>query len=171
MRKFLPILAFVLLFSYAPFVYAADLKLEKIGALDLGGKMYSEWWYTGTSPTLSGTGDKDEEVKIKVGDKSYETDPDSSGKWSQAIQAAAGDYSVEISQEDQDTIKFTLHLGQGVPTDLGTAGESSSTVPVTGFNQMVALSMGLGVILLGVYFYISGSARNKVFDKKMLDEF
>lgn len=168
-KYFLPIFALVFSFKY---VSAATLELQKIGVLDLGGNMYPEWWYTGASPTFVGLGDLDTPVTVKIGDNSYTATPDAAGAWSLATTLENGDYDVEISQ-GESKISFLLHLGQSMPTTTTTSGSepAAGTVPETGFNQYVAMSFGMGVILLATYLYFSSDSRGKtVFESRMLKE-
>lgn len=170
--KFLvPSLFLVLCFSY---VFAATLQLHKIGALDLDGKTYKEWWYIGVKPTFVGAAAGGSKVDIKIGDNSYSATADSSGNWSYTSQIDKGDYTIEISS-GSEKIAFTLHLGQSVPSNLGTetqqSTEEASSVPATGFNQFVAVTFGVGVILLATYFYFSTDSKKKtIFETRMLKE-
>ena len=169
--KFLiaPLIIF-LCFSYA---FAATLQLHNIGALDLGGKTYKEWWYTGTKPTIVGVAAPSTVVTIKVGDTSYTANVDSSGNWSYPTTLDKGDYTIVISQGSEN-LAFTLHLGQNVPTNTSTTAqttESASTVPTTGFNQYVAVTFGIGVILLATYLYFSTDSKKKtIFENRMIKE-
>ncbi|MBN1162611.1 hypothetical protein JXA34_02595 [Patescibacteria group bacterium] len=152
--------------------YAADFSLTEIGALNTGGATYSDWWYTGVNPTLTGTGEADTEVKVKVDGDSHETTADGSGNWSLSLTLAAGDYSIELSQGD-DSYSFTLHLGQNLPADLGGSGtsetsESTGTVPETGFNQFIGVTMSAGVLLLGFYLYVWGNPKVQAAIEKRL---
>lgn len=153
----------------------ASLQLTKIGSLDLGGKMYSEWWYTGTFPTFFGTAQEDSEVTIKLNDNSYTATANSSGDWSYPSGLPAGDHSVVISQGGSQ-IAFTLHLGQSVPSNLGGTSASSTTesttvVPSTGIDQIAAILFGSGIILLAAYFYFWGDiSRQTAFEQKIIKD-
>lgn len=156
-------------FSYAS---AAGLELQKIGALDLGGKMYSEWWYTGTNPTFVGLADIGSTVNVKIGETQYTSTPDAAGAWSLATTLEKGDYNIEITQGESKII-FVLHLGQSMPSGIITSGSTPAPteVPETGFNQYLAMSFGMGIILLSTYLYFSSGSRGKtVFESRMLKE-
>ena len=162
---------FIFLVNYS---LAGVLSLQKIGTLDTGGKVYPEWWYTGTSPVLLGAADVGTDVTIKIGEASFTATPDASGAWNLATHLEKGDHSVQITQ-GEDTISFTLHLGQG--TDIPSSVQPSGTepgapvVPDTGFNQYVAASFGMGIILLATYFYFSTDSKKKtIFESRMLKE-
>jgi len=170
------VLIFLLLFLLFPFVirtYSATLQLTKIGALDLGGKMYSEWWYTGTNPTFYGKANSDSDVTLKVGDKSYTARSNGTGDWNYYVELANGDYGISISQGSEN-ISFKLHLGQGLPAGVGSSAPQSTVsggVPETGYNQTVALTFGLGIILLSSYLYVwGGGSKTAVFGRKIFKD-
>ncbi|HNU76262.1 MAG TPA: hypothetical protein PKL88_00925 [bacterium] len=155
-------------------VFAASLSLLKIGALDTGGKSYPEWWYVGTGPVLSGMATPGSDVSVKIGENSYTTTPDASGNWSYSATLEKGDYPIEISQSGEK-ISFTLHMGQ----DMAATGDTqpsdttpgATAVPETGYNQYVAFSFGIGIILLATYFYFSSdNKKNIVFESRVLKE-
>jgi hypothetical protein len=169
--------SFAFIFVVVAFVsnsFAATLQLHRIGVLDLGGKTYPEWWYTGVRPTLYGVGANSTNVDIKIGENTYSTTSNSAGAWEYATQIDTGDYNIEISQ-GSEKLSFTLHLGQSVPENTVAstqeATQAATNVPTTGFNQYVALSFGMGVILLATYFYFSTDTKKKsVFENRMLKE-
>ena len=171
-RYLLPAFLFLFLFSFNSF--SAGLQLQKIGSLDLGGKMYPEWWYTGVNPNFVGVSAVSSKVDIKIAENTYSTTSDASGNWSYASTLPAGDYAIEIVQ-GAEKISFTLHLGQNLPANIGNgSGESTTSangVPTTGFNQYLALSLSAGVILLATYFYFSTDSKSKtVFENRMIKE-
>ncbi len=167
----LPLLAIFSMFS----VSAASLSLTKLGTIDTAGSNYSEWWYTNTSALLTGTAAVGQKVNIKVDSTAASVDPASSGAWSYQLTGESKDYKIEISQ-GSEKISFVLHLGQQLPQNItqGTTNQtnqSTTPTPVTGFNQIIALSLGLGIILLASYFYFWGDTRKKsVFEAKMIKE-
>ena len=155
-------------------VFAASLSLLKIGALDTGGKVYPEWWYNGSGPVLSGMAAPGSAVSIKIGENMYTATPDASGTWSYSAALETGDYPIEISQ-GEEKISFTLHMGQNMaPTGTTQPSETepgSAPVPDTGYNQYVAFSFGIGIILLATYFYFSSdNKKNTVFESRVLKE-
>jgi len=156
-------------------VFAAPFALTKIGALDLGGKTYPEWWYTASNPTFYGTADANSEVTVQIGDDSHKTNSDASGNWSYYAALNAGDYDIKVSQ-GANSYTFKLHLGQGLPANLGGSESSQSTqstssVPTTGYNQIAAIGFGMGLALLASYFYISGDVDRKAqFEKRLINE-
>jgi len=168
--KLLSFLVVIIFIAEASF--GASLSLNKIGSLDLGGNMYSEWWYTGTKPTLYGTAEESSTVTVLVDGTEATTSVDTSGNWTYYLDKDEGDYSIVISQ-GEESISFILHLGQSVPSDLGSveSTESTSSVPSTGFNQYIALMFGVGVVLLATYFYTVGDSHKKsVFETRVIKE-
>lgn len=148
----------------------ATLQLNRIGSLDLGGNMYSEWWYTGSKPTLYGAAESSSAITVKVDGVEATTNADGSGNWTYYLDKDSGDYTIEIVQ-GAETISFTLHLGQSVPDGSVESTEATSSVPTTGFDQYTALMLGVGVILLATYFYISGDSNRKaVFETRIIKE-
>jgi hypothetical protein len=165
------ILLLLTLFRYS---FAATLQLTKIGALDLGGKTYQEWWYTGTNPTFYGKAAVSSKVDLKIGETTFSTTSNTTGDWSYAATLAAGEHKIVITQ-GAESLSLTLHLGENVPANVGAttteSTQAATTVPTTGFNQYVALSFSFGVILLATYFYFSSDSKRKsVFETRMLKE-
>jgi hypothetical protein len=155
---------FFLTFAFKS-AYGATLTLTKIGALDLGGKIYSEWWYTGVNPTFYGTAAAGSSVNIKIAETPFTVTADASGKWSYPATIEKGDYAIVLSS-GPETLAFTLHLGQTMPTS-----SSAPAIPTTGFNQFVGITFGVGIILLATYLYFSSDGKRKhIFENRMLKE-
>lgn len=157
--------------SFFTNVFSATLSLTKIGSLDTAGKNYPEWWYTQTSAVLSGTAAEGSQVSVKVGD---DTNPINvtSGTWSYTLTGEAKDYPIEISQ-GAEKITFVLHLGQMLPDNIsaGSSPQTAGGVPETGYNQLIAISLGAGIVLLASYFYFWGDLKKKtVFEARMIRE-
>ncbi|HLD51099.1 hypothetical protein A3K34_01755 [candidate division WWE3 bacterium RIFOXYC1_FULL_40_10] len=173
-KKLLSLILSLILLAY-PVVhtFAADFALTKIGAMDLGGKMYSEWWYTGTFPTFFGTGTPDATIVLTMQGDSYQTKVNSSGDWSYSTNLPKGDFPIELVQDTQK-ISFTLHLGQSVPTTTPattTTPETTSTVPDTGIDQIASIAFASGIILLAGYFYFWGDTRRHTsFEQKIIKD-
>jgi hypothetical protein len=166
--KFLTIIIF-LSFAFKP-AFAATLTLTKIGALDLGTKVYNEWWYTGINPTFVGAATPGSVVSLKIGDATYTTTTNSAGVWSYPATMAKGDYVIEISS-GAEKVPLTLHLGQNVPDSVSQATTSATGTPTTGFNQFVGVTFGVGIILLATYLYFSTDSKRKaIFENRMLKE-
>ncbi len=157
----------------APKTLASTLQLSKIGALDIGGKFYNEWWYTGANPALVGKATANTDVSVKIDETAGTAKANGTGDWSFNTTLTTGDHKIVITQ-GAENITFTLHEGQPLPANIGgTTNQATvaSKTPVTGFNQIVALSFGLGVILLASYLYIWGDSKRKsVFEAKILKD-
>jgi hypothetical protein len=154
-------------------VVASDFQLTKIGSVDTAGARYTDWWYTGTRPTLSGTADSNVEIVIDIGEDTYSTSSDGDGNWSYRISLESGDYDITITHANNDSYSFTLHLGQSLPANVGGAQstESTSSVPDTGFNQFVGVTLSVGVLLLGLYLYFWGHPKKHLaLEKRVIQE-
>ncbi|HLB51856.1 hypothetical protein A3F07_04200 [candidate division WWE3 bacterium RIFCSPHIGHO2_12_FULL_38_15] len=152
------VLSLLLLLLSAEYSFAAVLTLEKIGALSTGGKMYSEWWYTGENPALSGKADPDVEVTVKVDDKSYVFDSGASGNWSVTpTNLTNGDRNVAITTDEGGSYSFKLHVGQNLPENLGGTGgsatQSTTSAPTTGSNQIIGILLASTAFITAFYFY------------------
>lgn len=135
-------------------VFSATLTLDNISALSTGGNVYNEWWYTGTSPTLSGTVEEGASVQVTVDGEEYAATVDGTSWAFWSDKFASGDFAIEITSGDE-SLSFTLHLGQ---TMSGTASETTvsegtSSVPATGSNQLIALTSGATLFALAWYFW------------------
>jgi hypothetical protein len=160
------VLMLVVFFSYS---FSATLQVTKIGNLELAGKVYTEWWYTGTNPILYGVAAPNSEVTIAIGTTSYKTNSDAQGNWTYSVSLSSGNYDLVFSQA-AEKVSFKLHLGQDLPQNINSQTQQSTT-PNTGYNQMLSLGMGIGILLLATYFYVLGDPRRKsVFEAKILKE-
>ncbi len=155
----------LLFFLLLPVTKAASLSLTQIGALSTGGAAYSEWWYTGTSPLLSGTAGEGATVEIMVGSDSHEVTADSSGNWSYQSSMGEGDFSISITSGGE-SYSFTLHSGQTMP-DTITGGtsmettESTVSVPATGYPQLLGMITATTLLGVGFYYYLYARRNTK----------
>lgn len=131
-------------------VLASGFVLNNIGALNTGGYQYSEWWYQGENPTLSGITTPNAVVTIDVDGSSQTVTADASGNWTAATTMASGDHTVTLTSVGS-TIAMTLHLNQTLPADIGAPAES--TQPVAGISSPTLLFIFGGLLLaaLGLY--------------------
>ena len=168
MKRILPIFVFLYLLVFSNSnVFALELK--SIGALSLGGKSYTEWWYTGVNPTLMGTAKASSDVKVTVGTTNYDTKADASGNWTVNATAPIGEYNVSIVG-DATTYAFKLHLGKDMSGAASAGSTAPGAVPSTGINQIVSILFSLGILLLASYFYFWGSQNNNSkFEKYFLN--
>jgi hypothetical protein len=158
---------------FVPLFFRANaLTLDSIGALETQGKNYSEWWYTGTNPTLAGTAGNGSDVSVTIDDSAQTTTTGEDGTWSfPTTTIGVGDYTIKIASEGSE-IPFILHAGQEytgqtaatttateTTTETTTATETttetttSATVPETGWSQLLMLNIALLSIFAGMYLY------------------
>lgn len=174
-----PILGIVLL-TFVFTVSAASLSLTAIGSLSTEGAAYSEWWFSGVDPTISGTAGENADVVISVDGAEETVTADASGNWS--YQVIGSDDTDVILTSGEESYSFTLHLGQEFPgagsseTETTTTvvetvtEESTASVPETGYPQALGLTTGLSMVLLGVYIYLRGKRNTKeAYVKDVLD--
>lgn len=129
---------FAVLFCSAV-VYAGTLTLDQIGALSTNGKMYSEWWYTGTNPVLSGKDSSNSKITITIDNVSYNVKADSSGNWLYSpTTISSGDHKISIVSGGGN-ISFTLHAGQNLPSSSTQSTQSTAVVPNTGSNEFFGI--------------------------------
>lgn len=168
-------LAFLLFINVS---FAAEFALTKIGALDTGGATYSEWWYTGTSPTLMGTAENNAQVSVTINDQTNTVNADSSGNWSVPTTLDNADYNITVAS-GSSSYSFVLHAGQSVPSDLGSTTTTTTTetqqtttpVPATGFNQTIGLILSSTILGFGIYFFNkSKKSTKKAYVKSLLKE-
>jgi hypothetical protein len=149
---------FITLFAFR--VSAATLTLDKIGALNTDGKVYSEWWYTGTDPVLMGKAAAGKSVSIKVGESTGSATANAEGAWTYYLDAGSGDHNIVITSEGE-TLSFVLHLGQMLPASGTTTETPQSTVPVpeTGVSQVLVITLSLMMMTAGWYLYQNKTAK------------
>lgn len=126
------------------------LTLDSIGTSSTTGSTFSEWWYTGQNPTLTGTAIAGSSVSIDIDGTPESVTADSTGAWTyNPTQLTTGDHSLTITGDDQ-TMAFTLHIGQSVPSST-ISTPSAETLPQTGSltQTFTLLMVGIGVIFLG----------------------
>ena len=130
--------------------FASGFNFKSIGTVNTDGKLYPQWWYTGTQPTLAGEAPADSVIDITIDTDSYQTTADSSSNWSftPPTTLAIGDHSVSLANNGS-TISFTLTLGsEDIDWDtISTGGEPLPTVGFVWPTILLALS-GLPLIFL-----------------------
>lgn len=161
----LPILIITSVFTSN--VSAASLSLTHIGALATNGMKYSEWWYTGTNPTLRGTAGNGASVGISIDGTKTTATADSSGNWSMATTMGNDDYAIVVTSGGE-SYTFTLHNGQAMAAGGGATQTTQSTtaVPDTGSHQILMIIMSLGLLTLATYYIKYGrQSALKAFEK------
>jgi hypothetical protein len=133
MLKYLAIifLAAILFVSTASNLFAASFSLTKIGTLDTQGKQYSQWWYSGNNPTLTGTADPSAQVTVTIDSQSNTATANSSGNWSYTlVSLSSGEHKIQLASGSQ-SYSFTLTTGGDVPASTSTSS-ALTQLPVTG---------------------------------------
>ncbi len=155
--------------------FAANLTLDYIGAFSTDGKVYSDWWYTQSNPTLKGKATANSQVAVNTNGQISNVTADASGDWSYGSSLAEGDHAVSISSGGE-TLSFNLHLGPNLPdtfisttTTTSTTLQSTVSVPDTGSSGMLVLSLSLLTALLGWYFYEQRSPK-QVFEEAVVKD-
>lgn len=151
MKNFYVILFALLVLAVVSHVSAASLQLTKIGTLETNGKMYSQWWYSGMSPTLLGLATNNAQVDITIDSDTTTVYATDGGTWSYTpASLTTGDHTVKIDSSGE-TISFTLTLGSDVPQN---ASDSSklTKLPQTGGLLPIMTVVGASALLLGVGF-------------------
>lgn len=164
-------------------VYAAAFELTSIGGMDTSGKKYTEWWYSGTHPVLTGTANNNSDVKITVGTTGGTTNTvtsDSNGTWNYTLPLDKGDYDIVLTS-DTFIYAFKLHLGQAMPSSTTSPSTtivdtttqtttSGNPVPATGSREVAAIMMTTGLAMLAGYYYFVQTNRHKAFEKDAISD-
>ena len=149
--KYFYIVFTLLILTISSHVYAASLQLTKIGTLETNGKTYSQWWYSGTNPTLLGLAANNSQVDITIDSDTTTVYATDGGTWSfTPANLTTGDHTVKIVSNGE-TISFTLTLGSDVPQN---ASDSSklTKLPQTGGLLPIIAVFGVSALLLSVGF-------------------
>ncbi|OGK62407.1 hypothetical protein A2334_02710 [Candidatus Roizmanbacteria bacterium RIFOXYB2_FULL_38_10] len=120
MKKLFPLLFIPLFFVFTSSVFAEELVITKIGALNVNGKYYNQWWYEPTRLTLEGTGSKGANVDIYLDDEvsTIKTSTeDGSWKYTHPTELEKRDYKVKVASGDK-SYAFILTIGSAsVPAE------------------------------------------------------
>jgi len=148
-NAFLLILFSLLFFIVSP-THAEDFSLNKIGTLNVNGKYYNHWWFSGTKPVFEGTGSRGANIDVTI-DSDFKTvkasTTDGSWKFTPENNLEKKDHTVTVAS-GTDKISFILTIGSEMPADAN-AKESLTELPKTG-NLIPAL---LIITLSGVLIY------------------
>ena len=171
--KLITVVSLIFYSFYFSFVLAATLSLTNIGALGTGGSTYTEWWYTGINPSLSGVSGANAEVSVSIDGEITTTTADGSGNWSTSTSMDQGDHTIIISS-GSETYSFTLHTGQNMPdtvtTPTGETTQSTGTVPPTGSSQLIGMLVSATLVGAGFYLFVLGKKdKKKAYVKSVLD--
>lgn len=150
--KFALLFVFALFFSTFsnPASISAAATLTQVGNVNVEGSSFAHLWYTGTTPTLSGTTTPGTSVSVSVDGQAAAAIVDAAGNWSYPLSLTTGDHQISLSTAGVVFSTFTLTIGNEVPS--GTLGSDPnsdvSTLPVTGAFETTLLIVGAGLLLL-----------------------
>ena len=129
-------------------VQAGGFNLKSIGQLSTEGKQISHWWYSGSSPVLSGEAAAGANVLVKIDGEENTVSADESGNWSyNPGNLADGDHEIVLTS-DGSNISFTLTMG-AENVDWGSVESGSGeALPAagTGWPTVVLLVFGVSTI-------------------------
>lgn len=149
MKKTLALLvtSFCLLFLASP---TFALTIDTIGTTSVpNGNPGTDWYYTSENPSLSGTAAANSSVTVTIDGTAYPVTVNSTSNWSYVPTTLTnGDRAVVVTGDSQ-TLSFTLHVGQNVPTSsTSTSTSSGQTLPVSGALENTLMLLGGGAILI-----------------------
>jgi len=149
------LMLFLFTFILVSPTFAEDFSLKKIGTLDVNGKYYSHWWFSGTKPVFEGTGSRGANIDVTI-DSDFKTvkasTTDGSWKFTPEGNLEKKDHSVTIASGN-DKISFVLTIGSDMPADANTKG-AISELPQTGILVPSILLVAFSSIL--IYYGIRG---------------
>jgi len=152
MKKYATFILFSIfsLFFFVPATLA--ITVDTIGSSQVTtGNPGTDWYYTSQNPLLTGTATAGSSVSIKIDETTYPITADSSGNWTYApTTLTTGDRTVAVTGDGQ-TLSFTMHIGQSVPSTTSTSTSTVSaqqTLPVTGAIENTLLLLGSGTVLI-----------------------
>ncbi|MFZ2025707.1 MAG: hypothetical protein WAV30_00245 [Microgenomates group bacterium] len=126
-------------------VFADDLILTHIGAMETKGKKFNQWWYEPQQVVLKGTGSKGANIDVTV-DGKFNTIKSSvtDGTWSYNLgMLPLADHNIIIGS-GTESYSFVLTIGSAPPADMsGTKGglpEAGGALPLFG---LLSASAGL----------------------------
>ena len=156
-KLLLPIFTFFIFSLFSSTVLAADFKLTHIGTLETEGKVYSQWNYSGTQPTLKGTGTVGASVEVKIDETVNSVVVDAEEVWSftPAEALSEGAHQVVLTS-GEEVINFTLTISEATATATSTATTSGDSLPVAGnisYTLMILILGGITFLLGGIFFF------------------
>jgi len=159
MKKILALFVSTLTFIFIT-TPAFALTIDNIGATTVpNGNPGTNWYYTSQNPRLSGTAVASSNVTITIDGTDYPVSADANGNWSYSpTTLTTGDRSISVVGDGQ-TMSFTLHVGQSVPssTSTSTSTGSAQTLPVSGAVENTLMLLGGGAILIFVGWRLSAA--------------
>lgn len=144
MRIILALLVTISLLFATP-VFADDLILTHIGAMETKGKKFNQWWYEPQKVVLKGTGSKGANIDVTV-DGTFNTVKASvaDGTWSYDLGTmSVADHSIVVGS-GTESYSFVLTIGSAPPADMSTTKgglpEAGGALPLFG---LLTASAGL----------------------------
>jgi len=132
-------------------VLASGFNLTSIGSVDTSGRQISHWWYSGSTPVLTGEAPSGSTVTISIDGSEGTVVADGNNDWTYSPGAlSAGDHNVVITNNGS-TISFTLTMGaENVDWDAVNSAAGTSTLPTVGvvFPTVLLSSSGVGLVAL-----------------------
>lgn len=153
MKRILSIVlvATILWFTSSSQVWAGTFNLKSIGQLSTEGKQISHWWYSGSTPILSGEAAAGASVLVKVDGEENTVTADESGNWSfNPGNLGDGDHEIVLSS-DGSNISFTLTMGAENVDWTAVESGSGEALPAAG-NGLPTISLliiGIGMVVWG----------------------
>lgn len=132
-------------------VLASGFNLTSIGSVDTSGRQISHWWYSGSTPVLTGEAPSGSTVTISIDGSEGTVVADGNNDWTYSPGTlSAGDHNVVITNNGS-TISFTLTMGaENVDWDAVNSAAGTSTLPTVGvvFPTVLLSSSGVGLVAL-----------------------
>lgn len=132
-------------------VLASGFNLTSIGSVDTSGRQISHWWYSGSTPVLTGEAPSGSTVTISVDGSEGTVVADENNDWTYSPGTlSAGDHNVVITNNGS-TISFTLTMGaENVDWEAVNSAAGTSTLPTVGviFPTILLSSSGVGLVAL-----------------------
>jgi hypothetical protein len=134
---------------------AGGFNLKSIGQLSTEGKQISHWWYSGSSPIMTGEAESGASVTVSVDGTESVVTADEAGNWSHDPgELAAGDHQIVLTSGGSN-ITFTLTMGAENVDWTAVESGSGEALPAAG-NGLPTISLlilGVGMVVLGRKFF------------------
>ena len=136
-------------------VMAAGFNLQKIGNLDVAGKMSSHWWYSGRDSTMIGEAEPGAEVSVDIDGTVSTVTADDSGSWVFAGEMTEGDHQIKLTSGGSE-ISFTLTLGNENVDWAAVESGSGEALPAAGnpLPTMILIISGLSLAWFGRQLFL-----------------
>lgn len=145
---------FSLWFMSTSYVLAGGFNLKSIGQLSTEGKQISHWWYSGSTPILTGEAEGGASVTVSIDGTESVVTADETGNWTyNPGELAAGDHQIVLTSGGS-TITFTLTMGAENVDWTAVESGSGEALPAAGngLPTIALLIFGVGMAALGRKF-------------------